>query len=66
MNISVSLTLVLWMLGYTTAILSAGALALWMQRRFFLHQDEDQSFVLPGIAGFGVGIMYLAVAMIHV
>jgi hypothetical protein len=32
--------------------------ALWVQRRFFLHPDEDQSFAIPGTVAFFVSAYY--------
>lgn len=66
MNIVVSTATVIWMVAYVVAICGAGAIVLAVQRRWFLHEDEDQSFVLPCIAAFGVGIIFLSVAIRHV
>jgi len=66
LNIAITVSMLIWMLGYMTAIIVTGGIVLAVQRRWFLHPDEDQSFVLPGMAAFGVGIMYLSVAIAHV
>jgi hypothetical protein len=44
---------------YLLVILGSAGLVLWLQRRYVLHPDEDQSFLLPFVAAFGCGIIYL-------
>lgn len=38
--------------------IGSGAVALWVQRRFFLHPDEDQSFAIPGTVAFFTSLYY--------
>lgn len=49
---------VLVVLGQIVLGISSGAVALWVQRRFFLHSDEDQSFAIPGTVAFFVSLYY--------
>lgn len=46
-------------IGYLVLSAATGALFLWGQRRFFLHPDEDQSFVIPGATVVIVGMLFL-------
>lgn len=43
---------------YIALVLGSGALTLWLQRKFFLMEDEGQSFGLPFLMALGVGIIY--------
>jgi hypothetical protein len=45
-------------LGQIVLGISSGAAALWVQRRFFLHDDEDQSFAIPGTVAFFTSAYY--------
>lgn len=45
-------------LGQVAVALASGGLVLWIQRRFFLYQDEHQSFAIPGIVSFFVSAYY--------
>ncbi|QKY78614.1 membrane protein [Streptomyces phage Dryad] len=45
-------------LGQIVLGTSSGALVLWVQRRFFLHEDEDQSFAIPGTVAFFASLYY--------
>lgn len=49
---------ILVILGQLVAGISTGSVALWVQRRFFLHPDEDQSFAIPGTVAFFVSAYY--------
>lgn len=49
---------VLVVLGQIVLGISSGAAVLWVQRRFFLHSDEDQSFAIPGTVAFFVSLYY--------
>lgn len=49
---------ILVILGQAVAGIGTGAFALWVQRRFFLHEDEDQSFAIPGAVAFFVCLSY--------
>lgn len=49
---------ILVILGQVVLGISTGAVALWVQRRFFLHEDEDQSFAIPGTVAFFVSMYY--------
>lgn len=48
----------IWLVCYVIGSIGAGSLALYVQRRFFLHADEDQSFAIPGITVCFFGLMY--------
>lgn len=56
---SIGLVGVLVILGQIVLGISSGSLALWVQRRFFLHADEDQSFAIPGTVAFFTSLYYL-------
>jgi hypothetical protein len=45
-------------LGQMCLGIGTGSVALWVQRRFFLHADEDQSFVIPGTVAFFTSLYY--------
>jgi len=45
-------------LGHIIVGFGTAAIGLWMQRRFFLHADEDQSFAVPGAVAFFVSLSY--------
>lgn len=49
---------ILVLLGQAFTGMGSGALTLWIQRRFFLHEDEDQSFAIPGIVALFVSLTY--------
>lgn len=49
---------ILIILGQMVTGISTGAVALWIQRRFFLHPDEDQSFAIPGTVAFFTSMYY--------
>ncbi len=49
---------ILVILGQMAAGFGSGAVVLWLQRQFFLHDDEDQSFAIPGIVAFFVSLYY--------
>lgn len=49
---------ILVILGQLVLGVSMGSVALWVQRRFFLHPDEDQSFVIPGTVAFFTSAYY--------
>jgi len=49
---------ILVILGQLVLGIGAGSVALWVQRRFFLHADEDQSFVIPGTVAFFTSLYY--------
>lgn len=55
---AIGLVGILVVLGQLVLGISSGALALWVQRRFFLHVDEDQSFAIPGTVAFFVSLYY--------
>lgn len=55
---SIGLVGVLVILGQIVLGISSGSLALWVQRRFFLHSDEDQSFAIPGTVAFFTSMYY--------
>lgn len=50
---------ILVILGQLVLGIGSGSAALWVQRRFFLHADEDQSFVIPGTVAFFTSLYYL-------
>ncbi|QAX93018.1 membrane protein [Streptomyces phage Rooney] len=54
---------ILVILGHIVVGLGTGALGLWMQRRFFLHADEDQSFAIPGTVAFFTSLTYFWVVI---
>lgn len=49
---------ILVILGQLALGVGAGAVALWVQRRFFLHPDEGQSFAIPGTVAFFTSLYY--------
>ena len=55
---AIGLVGILVVLGQLVLGISSGAVALWVQRRFFLHSDEDQSFAIPGTVAFFVSLYY--------
>lgn len=55
---SIGLVAVLVILGQIVLAIGSGSLALWVQRKFFLYGDEDQSFVIPGTVAFFVSLYY--------
>ena len=51
---NIGLVGVLVVLGQIVVGIVGGSAALWVQRRYFLFEEEDQSFVVPGtVAVFG-------------
>lgn len=56
---------ILVILGQIVTGISAGASALWVQRRFFLHPDEDQSFAIPGAVAFFTSMYYFWMVITH-
>lgn len=50
---------ILVILGQLVLGIGSGSVALWVQRRFFLHADEDQSFAIPGTVAFFTSLYYL-------
>jgi hypothetical protein len=56
---AIGLVGILVVLGQLVLGISSGAVALWVQRRFFLHPDEDQSFAIPGTVAFFVSLYSL-------
>lgn len=54
---------IVFMVTYVAAVGLAAGSMLWLQRKVFLHPDEDQSFTVPGIAAFGVGVIFLWMVM---
>jgi hypothetical protein len=54
---------ILLMAGYVVVSTGTAAVQLWFQRRFFLHEDENQSFAVPGVTSAVVGILYLWLVM---
>lgn len=57
---------ILVILGQVVLGISVGSLALWVQRRFFLHPDEDQSFAIPGTVAFFTSLYYFWMVVQHV
>jgi hypothetical protein len=55
---SIGLIGILVILGMMVVTIGVGSVALWVQRRFFLHEDEDQSFVIPGTVAFFTSLYY--------
>lgn len=55
---SIGLVGILVILGMMVAAIGTGSVALWVQRRFFLHPDEDQSFAIPGTVAFFTTMYY--------
>lgn len=55
---SIGLVGMIVILGQMAVAISSGAVALWVQRRFFLHPDESQSFAIPGTVAFFVSLYY--------
>lgn len=55
---AIGLVGILVVLGQLILGISVGAVALWVQRRFFLHTDEDQSFGIPTTVAFFVSLYY--------
>lgn len=55
---SIGIVGVLIVLGQVVLGISVGSLALWVQRRFFLRSDEDQSFAIPGTVAFFTSLYY--------
>jgi hypothetical protein len=55
---SIGLVGTLILIGQVVAGIGSGAIALSIQRRFFLHSDEDQSFAIPGVVAFFTSICY--------
>lgn len=55
---SIGLVGTLVILGQIVLGASSGAVVLWVQRRFFLHEDEDQSFAIPGTVAFFTSLYY--------
>jgi len=55
---SIGLIGILTLLGLMVTAISTGSVALWVQRRFFLHEDEDQSFAIPGTVAFFATMYY--------
>lgn len=53
-------------LGQIVLGISSGSVALWVQRRFFLHPDEDQSFAIPGTVAFFTSMYYFWMVITHV
>jgi hypothetical protein len=45
--------------GYLAVAGGSAMLFLWIQRKFFLLSDEDNSFVVPGLLAAFTGIMFL-------
>jgi len=55
---SIGLVGMLIILGQVVVGIGSGAAAMGVQRRFFLHSDEDQSFVVPGTVAFFTSLCY--------
>lgn len=62
---SIGLVAFLVILGEVACGIGTGAVALWVQRRFFLHADEDQSFAIPGTVAFFATMYYFWVVITH-
>ncbi|AVP41402.1 hypothetical protein SEA_YARA_68 [Streptomyces phage Yara] len=60
---SVGLIATLVILGQVAVAMGIGGLCLWIQRKFFLYQDEHQSFAIPGIAAFFASAYYFWVVI---
>jgi hypothetical protein len=56
---------ILVILGQLVLGVSTGSVALWVQRRFFLHPDEDQSFAIPGTVAFFTSLYYFWMVITH-
>lgn len=55
---SIGLVGILVILGQLVLGIGTGSVVLWVQRRFFLHDDEEQSFVIPGTVAFFTSLYY--------
>lgn len=55
---SIGLVGMIVVLGQLVLGIGTGAVALWVQRRFFLHADECQSFAIPGTVAFFTSLYY--------
>lgn len=49
----------LFIAGYVALTGGSVALILWMQRRFFLSPDQEQSLAVPAVMSFFMGLLYL-------
>ena len=63
---SIGLVGIILVCGQALVGTASGAFALWLQRRFFLHADEDQSFAVPGTVAFFTCLAYFWMVVITV
>lgn len=54
----IGLVTILVLLGQLVLGVGVGSVALWVQRRFFLGDDECQSFAIPGTVAFFTSLYY--------
>lgn len=54
----IGLVTMLIILGQLCLGIGTGSVVLWVQRRFFLHPDEGQSFAIPGTVAFFTSLYY--------
>lgn len=58
MNNGITLSVILVMLGQIVTGLVSGSVVLIAQRRFFLHEDEGQSFAIPTVVSTFTSLCY--------
>lgn len=60
---NIGLVGLLVVLGQILVGVGGGSAALWVQRRYFLFEEEDQSFAIPGIVALFSSLAYFWVVI---
>lgn len=60
---NIGLVGILIVLGQMLVGIAGGSAALWVQRRYFLLEEEDQSFAVPGTVAVFTSLAYFWVVI---